>query len=115
MDSRQNISKSETSSFEVIVSEKPTGYSLKKQKFFKWLNAGNYSRKYVAKRLNITDEELMKRLNEHGLFDRAQLAWLINEMGAKTAIEVIYFPTPEQKKQVEYDVFGKYKEEKKNE
>lgn len=113
MASRQSIYKSETNSFNYILEQIPTGYSLKKQKFFKWLNENGYRRNKVAEKLHITDDELLKRLNEHGLFNKEQLSWLIKAMGARIAFEAIYFPSPEQKKQVEWEVFGKYKEEKK--
>lgn len=113
MDSKLNTSKLEISSFNFVLERIPTGYSLKKRKFFKWLNGSGYRREKIAKRLNLTDAELLSRLDEHGLFNREELAWIIKAMGAKTAFEAIYFPTPEQKKQVEWEVFGKYKEEKK--
>lgn len=95
MDSNQSSCKSATSCIETAV-----GYSLKKRQLKDWIYDHGKTQPYVAKRLGITKDELQRKLNEHEPFSEKQIRSLVYLVGADAAIEIIYFPTLEEKRKV---------------
>lgn len=76
------------------------GYSLKKNRLKRWIYEHNHTQPYVAKKLNISVQEMQDKLNKHELFSEEQIRNLVYLLGAEEAIEVIYFPTLEEKNRV---------------
>ncbi len=95
MDSKQNSCKSATN-----CSNSAVGYSLKKRQLKDWIYDHGKTQPYVAKRLGITKEELQRKLNEHEPFNEQQIRRLVWLVKADAAIDIIYFPTLEKKREV---------------
>lgn len=92
------------------------GYSLKKRKLKDWIYDHGKTQQYMARKLGITKPELQRKLNEHELFDEEQIRTLVHLVKAEAAIEIIYFPTLKEKREVMRKTFGqKHKEEELNE
>ena len=102
MDSQQSTYKSETNFIDTAV-----GYSLKKRKLKDWIYDNNFTQPYVAKKLCITKAELQRKLNEHELFNEEQIRSIVRLVGAKAAIDIIYFPTIQEKHVVWQKTFGR--------
>lgn len=114
MDLRQNISQSETNFIERIILLE--GYSLKKYSLKKWIYENGYTQPYVARKLGLHPEDFKQKLREQGKFNEPQIWELIKLMGAEDAFKVLYFPTKQQRREVWWQVFGKYiDQEKRNE
>lgn len=90
-----------------MVQQKKEGYSLKKKKLKKWIYQNKLTQSIVAKRINITKQELKEKLKNKALFNKKQIKKLIYMMGARKAFEIIYFPTKEERRIVFNKVFGK--------
>ena len=106
MDLRQNISQSETNFIERIILLE--GYSLKKYSLKKWIYENGYTQPYVARKLGLHPEDFKQKLREQGKFNEPQIWELIKLMGAEDAFKVLYFPTKQQRREVWWQVFGKY-------
>ena len=102
MDSKQSTYKSETNFIDTAV-----GYSLKKRKLKDWIYDNNFTQPYVAKKLCITKAELQRKLNEHELFNEEQIRSIVRLVGAKAAIDIIYFPKIQEKHVVWQKTFGR--------
>jgi hypothetical protein len=76
------------------------GYSLKKNRLKRWIYEHKFTQPYVAKKLDISVREMQDKLNKHELFSEEQIRNLVYLLGAEEAIEVIYFPTVEEKRRV---------------
>lgn len=88
------------------------GYSLKDRKLRRWIYLHNCTLPYVARKMGIDKEELKRKLYAKEPFNKAQIRAFIYLVGAEEAIEIIYFPTIEEKEEVKKKVFGnKNKEE----
>ncbi len=85
--------------------KKVKGYSLKKNAFKKWIFENNLTLIYVSRKLGISKEELKKRLSKHLLFNKNEIIRLIYLVEAKNAINIIYFPSLKEKKEVIKKVF----------
>lgn len=106
MDSKQSSCKSATSCTNSVVE-----YSLKKRQLKDWIYDNGKTQPYVAKRLDITKEELQRKLNEHEPFSEQQIRRLVRLVGAEAAIDIIYFPTLKEKRKVWRKTFGKKRKE----
>ncbi len=83
------------------------GYSLKKRKLKDWIYDNGKTQPYTARKLVITKAELQRKLNEREPFDEEQIRSLVRLVGAEAAIEIIYFPTFEEKRRVFEQTFGR--------
>lgn len=92
---------------EEIDRTKIEGYSLRIGAFYSWLKKSGYTTKQIAKRIEMDEDELKRKLKEKEIFNKEQLSVLIKIMGATSACFVIYFPTFELRKQVYLEVFGR--------
>ena len=110
MDLRQNISQSATNFIERIILLE--GYSLKKYSLKKWIYENGYTQPYVARKLGLHPEDFKQKLREREKFNKPQIWELIKLMGAEDAFKVLYFPTKQQRREVWWQVFGKYKEKR---
>lgn len=82
------------------------GYSLKKRQLKRWIYEHNYTQPYIADKLGLTAEEFKRKLREKEWFNKAQISALIYLLGAKSAFEIIYFPTLDERKRVYRQAFG---------
>lgn len=87
------------------------GYSLKNRKLRRWIYLHHRSLPYVARKMGLSKEELKRKLKEKECFHKDQICALIYLVGAKDAIEMIYFPTIIEKKEVKRKVFGERRKE----
>ncbi len=83
------------------------GYSIRIGAFYAWAKDHGYSSCRIAKALNMQEEDMITRLEQKQLFDKAQLQRLIRLMGANSAFFVIHFPSFKFRQQVYFEVFGK--------
>ena len=93
------------------MSENQKGYSLKKRKLKDWIYDNGRTQPYVARKLGITKAELQQKLNEHEPFNEQQIRSLVHLVGADAAINIIYFPTLEEKRRVWRKTFGRKRKE----
>ncbi len=87
------------------MAKRANGYSLKKRKLKDWIYDHGKTQPYMAKRLGITKTELQRKLNKHGLFNEDQIRRFVQLVGARAAINIIYFPTIREKRLVQYKTF----------
>ena len=97
------------------MTENQKGYSFKKRKLKDWIYDNGKTQPYMARKLGITKPELQRKLNEHELFNQDQIRSLVYLVGAKAAINIIYFPTIKEKRRVWRKTFGRNKEGNTNE
>lgn len=88
------------------------GYSLKKRKLKDWIYDNNFTQPYIARKLGITKEELQRKLNEHELFNEKQIRSIVRLVGAKAAMNIMYFPTLQKKRRVWQKAFGRKSEQR---
>lgn len=87
------------------------GYSLKKRKLKDWIYDHGKTQPYMARKFGIKKPELQRKLNEHELFDEEQIRTLVHLVKAEAAIEIIYFPTLKEKREVMKKTFGQNRKE----
>lgn len=110
MASKQSISLSETNCINAVERLMTDGYALKKYKLKKWIYDNDHTQTYVAKALGLSPDEFKRKLREREKFDKDQITSLVYLMGAKSAFEVLFFPSNRKRKKVWWQVFGQYKE-----
>lgn len=81
------------------------GLSIRKQQLIQWIDANNFTQPIIAKRLNMTLQELIDKLNNQEPFTQEQIRDLVYFMGANEAFKVMYFPTLEYKERIWQEVF----------
>ncbi len=81
------------------------GYSLRPGAFYAWLKDNDYTTKTMARRMSMSEQDLITKLENNLLFDRQQITSLVNFMGAEDAFFVIHFPTFEFRQNVYAAVF----------
>lgn len=86
---------------------KAAGYSLRNRKLRRWIYLHNRTLPYVARKMGMKKEELKRKLCRKELFDKAQIRVLVHLVGARAAIDIIYFPTISEKRLVQYKTFGR--------
>ncbi len=112
MDLRVNTLQSEDFYADLISVQ---GYSLRINAFKAWLEKSKYTMEDVAERIDISQEELIRKLEQHEIFNRKMLTEIVKMMGAKDAFFAIYFPSFRFRRYVYKQVFGrrmKYKRRK---
>lgn len=90
------------------------GYSLKDRKLRRWIYLHNRTLPYVAREMGIDKEELKRKLYAKEPFNEAQIRAFVYLVGAEEAIEIIYFPTIQEKEEIKRKVFGNKREEESN-
>lgn len=85
------------------------GYSLKSRRLRRWIYQHKRTMPYVARKMGIGKKELKRKLHGKELFNKEQIRGLVYLVGAKEAIEIIYFPTIQEKAEVKQKVFGEDK------
>ena len=110
MDLRENTFQSATNFIERMILLE--GYSLKKYSLKKWIYGNGFTQQYVARKMDIDPDDFKRKLREREKFNKPQIWALIKLMGAEDAFKVLYFPTKQQRRQVWWQVFGKYKEKR---
>ncbi len=103
MDLRVNTLKSET----ICSNCAKQGYSLRQNAFYIWQQKRGITMEYIAKRMQLSQEEIISKLENKELFDEKSLTKLIFLMGAKEAFFIIYFPSFEFRKYVYEQIFNK--------
>ena len=73
------------------------GVSIKSQALKSWLRRRGITQSEMAKVLELPKQEFRRRLYKHCRFDQRRMTKLIHFMGARAAIEVIWFPTIQEK------------------
>ena len=73
------------------------GVSIKSQALKSWLRRRGITQSEMAKVLELPKQEFRRRLYKHCRFDQRRMTKLIRFMGARAAIEVIWFPTIQEK------------------
>ena len=82
-------------------------YALNKRKILQWLKNSDYTLCELAGALKMTKEELGYKIHKKKLLKRRQIVRLVYLLGAKTAFNVIWFPTIREKCEVFEEVFVK--------
>lgn len=88
------------------VEKREKGYSLKDRKLRRWIYLHHRSLPYVARKMGLSKEELKRKLKAKEWFNKEQICTLIYLVGAKDAVEIIYFPSVLEKREVKRQVFG---------
>lgn len=96
------------------MTENQKGYSFKKRKLKDWIYDNGKTQPYMARKLGITKPELQRKLNNHELFNEEQIRSLVYLVGAKAAINIIYFPTIKEKRSVWRKTFGRKRKKEGN-
>ena len=112
MDSKQNISLSETNSISNVEQIVADGYPLNKRSLKAWIYTNNFSQSYVARKLGLEPEEFKRKLAKREKFNSDEIRRLVELMKAEAAFNVLCFPTKRMRKRVWWQVFGKYREKK---
>lgn len=68
-------------------------YTLKPYRLEQWMNRNGYTHSEMASILKMTTAEFYRKLCEKEKFDEEEIYRLIQLLGAKAAMRVIYFPT----------------------
>lgn len=68
-------------------------YPLKPYRLEQWMNRNGYTHSEMASILKMTTAEFYRKLCEKEKFDEEEIYRLIQLLGAKAAMRVIYFPT----------------------
>lgn len=110
MDSKRNVSVSAISFIENVLSVE--GYSLKRYSLKKWIYENGHTQPFIARKMNLEPEEFKRKLREREKFDEQSIRALVHLMHAEEAFKVLYFPTKCQRREVWWQIFGKYKEKR---
>lgn len=95
MDSKVSMSKSATNCIEY-----PSGVTLKSRKLKYWIKQKGLTQSYVAHELQMSKRQLRNKLYWRKTFNQQEITQLVNLLGARIAIQVIWFPTLKEKKRV---------------
>ena len=83
------------------------GCCLKKKALRKWIYRNGYTQPIIAKKMHLPVWVLKHKLRKRQMFHRGQIKRLIEFMGARSAVKVIYFPTNSKRKKVEKEILGR--------
>lgn len=92
--------------------EEVKSYSLKNTRLRRWIYKNHRTLSYVARLMRISKSEMKRKLREHEPFNINQIRALVFLVKARNAIDIIYFPTIKEKKEVIKKVFGERVKEK---
>ena len=82
------------------------GYSLKRNAMRRWMYGRKVDPLIVANRLHVRVSVFKRMLKERAEFNELQIRRLVYFMGARSAFNVIYFHTPEERERVRKEAFG---------
>ena len=85
--------------------KKINGCSLKKRTLKKWIYEHGYTQPIVAKMLKMDISDFKQRLRHRKPFSEIQIRRLVYFMGARSAFEVIYFTTLQERERVRRETF----------
>lgn len=86
--------------------KKINGCTLKKHALKNWIYAHGYTQPIVAKVLKMDIADFKHRLRHRKPFSEIQIRRLVYFMGARSAFEVIYFTTLQERDRVRQETFG---------
>lgn len=86
--------------------KKVNGCSLKKRTLKNWIYSHGYTQPIVAKMLKMDISDFKHRLRHRKPFSEIQIRRLVYFMGARSAFEVIYFTTLQERDRVRQETFG---------
>ena len=81
-------------------------YSLKSNAMHRWLYSRKVDPVIVADRLRMRVSVFKRMIKDKTPFEEEQIRRLVYFMGAKSAFDVIYFATPEERERVRKATFG---------
>ena len=81
------------------------GYSLLKGRLISFLQKTDFTLKDIATKIGISERELQERLDDWDYFNAEEIELLVGFVGAKSACEMIYFPTRKEKEEIKKKVF----------
>ena len=82
------------------------GYSLKRNAIRRWMYCRKIDPLLVSNRLHLRVSVFKRMLKEKAEFNESQIRRLVYFMGARSAFNVIYFHTPEERERVRKETFG---------
>lgn len=82
------------------------GYSLKRNAMRRWMYGRKIDPLLVSNRLLLRVSVFKRMLKEKAEFNESQIRRLVYFMGARSAFNVIYFHTPEERERVRKETFG---------
>lgn len=82
------------------------GYSLKRNTIRRWMYGRKIDALLVSNRLHLRVSVFKRMLKEKAEFNESQIRRLVYFMGARSAFNVIYFHTPEERERVRKETFG---------
>lgn len=83
------------------------GYSIKRNAMNHWMYGRKVDPLLVANRLHLRVSEFKRMLKKKTPLGEAHIRRLVYFMGARSAFEVIYFHSPEERERVRKETFGK--------
>ncbi len=77
------------------------GVTLKSRALNRWRKRKGYAQSYVAERLGMSIRKFGRKLYKRQRFNQSEITALIRLMGARAAIEVIWFPSLQEKRRIQ--------------
>lgn len=77
------------------------GVTLKSRALNRWRKRKGYAQSYVAARLGMSSRKFGRKLYKRQRFNQSEITALIRLMGARAAIDVIWFPSLEEKRRIQ--------------
>ncbi len=90
--------------------KKADGCSLKKRTLKNWIYSHGYTQPLVARMLKMDISDFKYRLRYRKPFSEIQIRRLVYFMGARSAFEVIYFTTLQERDRVRRETFGEQRQ-----
>lgn len=81
------------------------GYSLKRNAIRRWMYGRKIDPLLVSNQLHLRVSVFKRMLKEKAEFNESQIRRLVYFMGARSAFNVIYFHTPEERERVRKETF----------
>lgn len=82
--------------------------TLKSRAFKYWLIRKGYSYGYIAAKLGMNTRNLRKRLYMRRPFHQSEIEMIVRLLGARAAINIIWFPTLQEKRKIQKYVWSNY-------
>ena len=83
------------------------GVTLKSRALKRWLKKKRYGQSYVARRLGMSKRTFRRKLYKRQRFNQSEITALVRLIGARAAINVIWFPTLQEKRRIQNYVWGR--------
>ena len=81
------------------------GYSLRKGRLISFLQKTDFTLEDIATKIGISERELQERLDDWDYFNTEEIELFVEFVGAKSAYDIIYFPTRKEKEEIKKKVF----------